>query len=52
MRISGISHEGGNLENPWNEHKPDIHVMSIPPEKAPDQPTYVEISFEKGILSP
>ncbi|MFR7989426.1 MAG: argininosuccinate synthase [Anaerovoracaceae bacterium] len=44
-----ISHEGGNLENPWNEHKPDIHVMSIPPEKAPDQPTYVEISFEKGI---
>lgn len=44
-----ISHEGGNLENPWNEHKPDIHVMSIPPEEAPDQPTYVEISFEEGI---
>ncbi len=44
-----ISHEGGNLENPWNEHKPDIHVMSIPPEEAPDKPTYVEISFEEGI---
>ena len=44
-----ISHEGGNLENPWNEHKSDIHVMSIPPEEAPDQPTYVEISFEEGI---
>lgn len=44
-----ISHEGGNLENPWNEHKSDIHVMSIPAEEAPDQPTYAEISFEKGI---
>ena len=44
-----ISHEGGNLENPWNEHKPDIHVMSISPEEAPDKPTYVEISFEEGI---
>ena len=44
-----ISHEGGNLENPWNEHKPDIHVLSIPPEDAPDQPTYVEIDFEQGI---
>ncbi len=44
-----ISHEGGNLENPWNEHKPDIHVLSKTPEDAPDQPTYVEISFEQGI---
>lgn len=44
-----ISHEGGNLESPWNEHLDDIHVLSVPPEKAPDQPTYVEIGFEKGI---
>jgi len=44
-----ISHEGGNLENPWNEHLDDIHVLSVPPEKAPDQPTYVEIGFEKGV---
>lgn len=44
-----ISHEGGNLENPWNEHKPDIHVLSRTPEDAPDKPTYVEIDFEKGI---
>lgn len=43
-----ISHEGGNLENPWNEHLDDIHVLSVPPEKAPDTPTYVEIGFEKG----
>ncbi len=44
-----ISHEGGNLENPWNEHKPDIHVLSMEPEKAPDKPSYVEIGFEKGV---
>ncbi|MEG1931457.1 MAG: argininosuccinate synthase, partial [Anaerovorax sp.] len=44
-----ISHEGGNLENPWNEHKDDIFVLSVPPEKAPDKATYVEISFIEGI---
>ncbi len=44
-----ISHEGGNLEDPWNEHKDDIYMMSVSPENAPDEPTYVEIDFEKGI---
>lgn len=44
-----ISHEGGELENPWNEHYDTIHVLSVPPEKAPDEVTYVEIDFEKGI---
>lgn len=43
-----ISHEGGNLENPWNEHLDDIHVLSIPVEQAPDESEYVEIGFEKG----
>ena len=44
-----ISHEGGNLENPWNEYKKDIHVLSCEPEDAPDKAEYVEISFEKGV---
>ena len=43
------AHEGGNLENPWNEHKKDIHVLSVEPEDAPDEVTYVTISFDKGI---
>ncbi len=43
-----ISHEGGNLEDPWNEYPKDIHVLSVPIEEAPDQPTFVEIDFEKG----
>ena len=41
-----ISHEGGELENPWNEHLDSIHVLSVPPEQAPDKPEYVEIDFE------
>ena len=48
QNIWHISHEGGNLENPWNEHLDDIHVMSVPAEQAPDQPTFVEITFDKG----
>ncbi len=44
-----ISHEGGELENPWNEHYDTIHVLSVPPEKAPDEVTYVNIDFEKGV---
>ncbi len=44
-----MSHEGGNLENPWNEHNPDIHMLSLTPEAAPDIPSYVTITFEKGL---
>jgi argininosuccinate synthase len=45
-----LSHEGMDLENPANEPQYEkILQMCVPPEKAPDQPTYVEIEFEKGI---
>jgi len=43
-----ISHEGGILEDPWNEPTDDVFVMSVSPEAAPDKPTYVEIDFEAG----
>lgn len=49
QNIWHISHEGGNLESPWNEHLDDIHVMSVPLEKAPDEPTFITIDFEKGV---
>jgi argininosuccinate synthase len=45
-----LSHEGLDLEDPANE--PDyekILEMSVTPEKAPDEATYVEITFEEGI---
>ena len=44
-----ISHEGGELESPWNEHLPSIHVLSKTPEDAPDKATYVTVSFEQGV---
>lgn len=44
-----LSHEGLDLENPANEPKYDqILEMGVTPEKAPDTPVYVTISFEKG----
>lgn len=44
-----LSHEGGDLEDPRNEPQEDVYLLITPPEKAPDKPTYVEITFEKGI---
>ena len=44
-----LSHEGADLENPANEPKDDLLLMITSPEKAPDQPTYVEIEFKEGV---
>lgn len=44
-----LSHEGGDLEDPWNEPQNDLFMICNPPESAPDKPEYVEIEFEKGI---
>ena len=44
-----ISHEGGVLENPWNEPEEEMYTLSISPESAPDEPEYVEIGFEQGV---
>ena len=45
-----LSHEGLDLEDPANEPKYDeILEMGVSPEKAPDQPTYITLHFEKGV---
>lgn len=44
-----LSHEGSDLEDPWNEPKNDLYMLLTPPEQAPDKPTYIELEFEKGI---
>lgn len=44
-----LSHEGADLEDPWNEPLDDVLLLITPPAKAPDKPTYVEIGFEQGI---
>ncbi|MBA4393449.1 MAG: argininosuccinate synthase, partial [Desulfobacca sp.] len=43
-----ISYEGGILEDPWMEPPEEMFQMTQSPEKAPDLPEYVEISFEQG----
>ncbi len=43
-----ISYEGGNLEDPWVEAEEDMWRWSVSPEAAPDKPTYVELTFERG----
>ena len=44
-----ISHEGADLENPANEPKDDLFVISEPVSKAPDKPDYVTIGFHEGV---
>ncbi len=44
-----ISHEGADLENPANEPKDSLFVISNPVSKAPEKAAYVEIGFEEGI---
>ena len=45
----GRAIECGVLEDPWNEPPADIYTMTTDPEKAPDTPTVVEISFKDGV---
>ena len=45
-----LSHEGCDLEDPWNEPQLDsLLKLMVSPEMAPNTPTYVEIGFEQGI---
>ena len=43
-----ISYEGGILEDPWAEAEEDMWRWSVSPEAAPDQPTYLELTYQQG----
>ncbi|WP_341937701.1 argininosuccinate synthase [Marinimicrobium sp. C2-29] len=43
-----ISYEGGVLEDPWTEAEEEMWRWSVAPEAAPDTPTYIDITYEKG----
>ncbi|MFH1715343.1 MAG: argininosuccinate synthase [Elusimicrobiota bacterium] len=47
--IWGVSVECGELEDPWTEPSLQTYIMTSTPEKAPNKPCYVEVSFEKGV---
>lgn len=43
-----ISYEGGILEDPWAEPEETMWRWTKSPEAAPDQPAYVELTYQKG----
>ncbi len=43
-----LSHEGGILEDPWNEPEEEMYQMSVSPISAPNEPEIIEIEFEQG----
>ncbi|MHB8926992.1 MAG: argininosuccinate synthase [Bacillota bacterium] len=45
----GRSIECGVLEDPWVEPPEDIYTWTVGPDKAPADPQYVEIGFERGL---
>lgn len=43
-----LSFEGGELEDPWQEPAAGTYYLTLPPEKAPDQPEEISIDFSAG----
>ena len=43
-----ISYEGGVLEDPWAEPEEGMWRWTVSPQKAPNQPTYIELTYKKG----
>lgn len=44
-----LSHEGSDLEDPWNAPKDEMYLISQAPEQAPDEAKYITLDFEQGI---
>ena len=44
-----ISHEGGELEDPWTESQEEMFCLTVAPEAAPDTPEYVVVDFQSGL---
>jgi argininosuccinate synthase len=43
-----VSYEGGILENPDFEPEESMWRITVPPEKAPNRPEYVELTYRRG----
>ena len=43
-----LSHEGHDLEDPWNAQQDDLYLICNTPEQAPNEAEYVDIEWEKG----
>jgi argininosuccinate synthase len=51
QNLWGRSIESGPLEDPFTEPPDAAFEWCVPPTSAPDKPDYLEIDFEKGILT-
>ncbi|MBI3492064.1 MAG: argininosuccinate synthase [Acidobacteria bacterium] len=49
FNLWGRAVDCGALEDPWQEPPEDIYTLTRAPRECPDEPAYVEISFERGI---
>ncbi|SPJ16018.1 Argininosuccinate synthase [Syntrophobacter sp. SbD2] len=43
-----ISYEGGILEDPWTAPDPEMFIMTVDPQNAPDEPEIIEVDYENG----
>lgn len=46
-----ISHEGGELEDPWCAPSEQVWTWTVAAEQAPDQPVFIKLQFHKGKLT-
>jgi|TARA_B100000902_G_scaffold31741_1_gene37986 argininosuccinate synthase len=46
-----ISYEGGPLEDPWNQPPEEMWRWSVSPEAAPNEATFVELTYAKGDIT-
>ncbi len=44
-----MSHEGGDLEDPWNRPEGSLFQLTVSPQDAPDKETEVTVEFKKGM---
>jgi argininosuccinate synthase len=44
-----LSHEGGNLEDPWDAPRREMFKLTADPQDAPAEPAFVTIAFERGV---
>lgn len=44
-----LSHEGSDLEDPWNAPKDELFIVTNTPETAPDKDEYIELEFVEGL---
>ncbi|WP_392340038.1 argininosuccinate synthase [Moritella marina] len=46
-----ISHEGGELEDPWNQPSKQVWTMTVDPIDAPNEPEFLTLSVVKGEIT-